>query len=214
MSAHVSGQPAGKPMKSRFAFRGAEQDAACPVGAASSLDGLVLGLGQADLHDDGSALLGWEWRSAGAWRHASSLAGHKKLVKMVDTVTYAGHNKTMTTTAQKYTVEKIEDREFDGRCGHCGREGLRWVVCLSDGHKMAEVGVECSKELLGYKIQPKTYTWMKDFRPVAEHRSCGALYVLYQHKTHANVSAWTQSGYLQCIGGGAERDWQRRVLPY
>lgn len=106
-------------------------------------------------------------------------------------MTYAGHNKTMTTTQTKLTVETIEDHEFEGRCGHCGRENVRWIVCLSDGSK---VGIECSKKLLGYKIQPKTYNWMPDFELVATYRDYGAVHALYQHKTRPAVTAIDRPG--------------------
>lgn len=63
----------------------------------------------------------------------------------------------------KVRVEFIHDREGDGFCGACQREGLRWVVQLSDG---SMVGLECAKAVLGFRPAPKAYKWVEDFRLV------------------------------------------------
>jgi len=58
----------------------------------------------------------------------------------------------------KLTVTKIEDREGQGICQHCNREGLRWIVILSDG---SSVGFDCAKDLTGRRINGRNLNWIK-----------------------------------------------------
>ena len=48
-------------------------------------------------------------------------------------------------------VVRYEDAEGDGRCGHCDREGLRWLAHLSDG---TAVGTGCMRKVLGIPNAP------------------------------------------------------------
>ena len=59
--------------------------------------------------------------------------------------------------AATVTVAYVTDHEGDGTCYVCGREGLRWIVTLSDG---SSAGVECVKKLLGWKPAVKSYSWV------------------------------------------------------
>jgi len=56
------------------------------------------------------------------------------------------------------TITKIEDREGQGICQHCSREGLRWIVILSDG---SSVGLDCAKELTGCRSNGWNLQWTK-----------------------------------------------------
>ena len=101
----------------------------------------------------------------------------------------------------KLQVTKVTDHEGEGRCGQCGREGLRWVVSLSDG---SAVGTECAKAVLGWKPATRDYAWTRDFRPVAEHAEYGDSYVLWQHVTGTQTRT-TTNGRLTSVGG--QRDY-------
>lgn len=103
------------------------------------------------------------------------------------------------TYADTLRIEKIEDCEGDGRCSACGREGLRWVAHLSDS---TAVGLECAKKVLGYRPNPVHYQWIKKYAPVAEYRDCGAVYVLWQHKTVEAASNITRDGFPIVYGFG------------
>lgn len=103
---------------------------------------------------------------------------------------------TATKTARLHIV-KIEDHEGDGTCTVCGREGLRWIVTLSDG---TQVGTECTKRALGYAITPAKHKWTTAFRPVAEHTDCGSTYVLWEART-GNGTRETRDGHLTVVGG-------------
>lgn len=118
----------------------------------------------------------------------------------------------MTATAKtaKPTLVRVEDREGEGRCGACEREGLRWVCVLSDG---TEVGTECAKVALGWKPTPKSYTWTADYTPVAEHTECAGtssevVWVLWQHKS-GTATRMTRGGALDTVGG-ARGVWTQR----
>lgn len=102
----------------------------------------------------------------------------------------------MSETAQ-VTLHKMEDHEGFGICAACGREGLRWIARLSDG---SGVGTECAKAALGFKPAPKSYNWVADYRPVAEHTDAGAHLILWQHKT-GTATRETTDGYLTAVGG-------------
>jgi hypothetical protein len=108
-------------------------------------------------------------------------------------------------TTTTLTMERIDDCEGDGTCGACGREGLRWVVTLSDGSR---VGLECAKKLVGFRPAPHTYNWVADYEPVAEYRDGRDVFVMWQHKTR-NITRETLNGHLHSVGG-VRSDWQRR----
>jgi hypothetical protein len=103
------------------------------------------------------------------------------------------------------TLVKVEDHEGDGHCGHCAREGLRWICILSDG---SAVGVECAKKVMGFKPAPKSYAWVSEFEAVAEHTECGQVFVLWQHKS-SSQTRYTREGVLVSVGG-ARQEWEHR----
>lgn len=113
---------------------------------------------------------------------------------------------TATTTP---TLVRVDDREGEGRCDACEREGLRWVCVLSDG---TEVGTECAKAALGYKPTPKAYAWVADYAPVSEYRegngASAVTWTLYAAKT-GNATRATRDGVLVMVGG-AMATWQQR----
>jgi hypothetical protein len=101
----------------------------------------------------------------------------------------------MTTT--KLSIDKIEDREGDGTCRHCDREGLRWIFVLSDG---TEIGSGCARKVLGFAPAPKAFAWVSKFEAVATANG----YTLYQSKTHGDaVMAIAQGANLVVNGPGA-----------
>lgn len=102
-------------------------------------------------------------------------------------------------------LTKIEDREYEGRCGSCGRENLRWIATLSDG---TEAGLECTKKLLGYRPTVTNYQWTEHFTAVAEHTESTDVYVLWQAK-RGRETRETRNGVLMSVGG-ARADWQKR----
>jgi hypothetical protein len=85
----------------------------------------------------------------------------------------------MTTTATLH-ITRYEDHEYDGTCGTCGREGLRWIVVLSDGSR---VGVECTKRVLGWKPAPRDYTWVAGMTVAAEATRYGATFAVWAPAT-------------------------------
>jgi hypothetical protein len=103
------------------------------------------------------------------------------------------------------TIAKIEDYEGAGRCSACGREGLRWIVTLSDG---TQIGTECAKRTLGITVAPKSYQWVTDYAPVAEHVEDGAVYVMWQRKGGTQTRE-TRGGTLVSVGG-VRQDWAAR----
>lgn len=108
-----------------------------------------------------------------------------------------------TNTAAKVTIEIIRDCEGDGRCGACGREGLRWVAQLSDG---SNVGLECAKRVLGFKPAPKSYNWQAAFTLTETRRTYGAFWGLWVSES-GKAAAVTLNGNLQCSGGA---EWVRK----
>ena len=111
-------------------------------------------------------------------------------------------------TQPRVTLVMIEDAEFEGTCGECGRNGLRWLARLSDG---TAVGTECAKAILGYKPAPKMYAWVPDYRPVATHVDYGVTYVLWRHKS-GTATRETRNGHLSAVGA-VPREWERRGWP-
>lgn len=109
-----------------------------------------------------------------------------------------------TTTSAKVHPVKIEDFEGDGICVECGREGLRWIVTLSDDSR---VGIECSAKVCGQRPTRKAYVWTADFVPVAEYREVGSTYVLWQHKRGTETRT-TRDAHLIRIGG-QRAAWQK-----
>ena len=112
----------------------------------------------------------------------------------------------MNTTAltAKILLVRVDDREGNGRCGACQREGLRWICVLSDG---TEVGTECAKAALGYKPTPKTYAWVSDYTAVAERTEGSAVWTLWQAKNNSTTRE-TLNGNLRSIGG-CRQAWER-----
>jgi len=106
---------------------------------------------------------------------------------------------------QTVHMVKIEDHEGEGRCGACQREGLRWIVTMSDG---SQVGTECAKRVMGFKPAPKTYAWVEHFTPVAEHTEYRQTYVLWQHKA-GTATRETMNGTLMAVGG-VRQTWERK----
>ena len=97
----------------------------------------------------------------------------------------------------KLTIEKIEDREGDGTCRHCGREGLRWIFILSDG---TEIGSGCARKVLGWAPAPKSYTWAAKVEAV---ETVGA-HTLYRSRKNGDaVMVIAQGANLVVSGPGA-----------
>lgn len=65
--------------------------------------------------------------------------------------------------SSKITVVRVEDHEYDGTCGMCGKEGVRWMVVLDDG---SQVGGECAKKILGWAPTSKKFSWVTGMTPV------------------------------------------------
>ncbi|OZD23790.1 hypothetical protein CH253_07975 [Rhodococcus sp. 06-156-3C] len=103
------------------------------------------------------------------------------------------------------TLVKVENREGDGRCAECEREGLTWVAILSDG---SGVGLECSKRVLGFRPVAKSYAWVADFEAVAEFSEYGDTFVLWQHRSGSETRE-TRNGALVAVGG-VRGAWQRK----
>jgi hypothetical protein len=103
------------------------------------------------------------------------------------------------------TLAKIEDREGDGTCSSCNRQGLRWIAVLSDG---TAVGLECANKILGFRPARTAYSWAEHFTAVAEHTESGSVYVLWQRKGGRETRE-TRNGILESVGG-ARRDWISR----
>jgi len=65
----------------------------------------------------------------------------------------------MTTTraaTRKLHVVKVEDREGTGTCTACGREGLRWIVTLSDGTQVGtEINIRTAGQTAGHAAQAR-----------------------------------------------------------
>ncbi|WP_159599131.1 hypothetical protein [Agromyces humi] len=100
------------------------------------------------------------------------------------------------------TLTMVEDADGDGVCGHCGREGIRWLATFDDG---AKVGLQCARKHLGVKVSVKDVAWSTGFRPVAQHREHGLTFVLWDNGRMTNT---TRNGLLDAVGG--ERAvWER-----
>ena len=100
--------------------------------------------------------------------------------------------------AAKVTVKWVENCEGDGTCLACGREGLTWVVVLSDGSR---VGVECAKPILGFKPAPKSYVWSRDFTGRGFTVNGGGQTVRVWERNDGRAFALTVDGVLVSSGG-------------
>ena len=94
------------------------------------------------------------------------------------------------------TVVKVEDHEYEGTCGACGKEGVRWVVTLSDGSR---VGGECAKKLLGWAPTAKKFSWVTGLTPLVEEMIDGEAIVVWanQTRTRGGISI---NGHPQMFG--------------
>lgn len=115
-------------------------------------------------------------------------------------------------TKEKLSIAKIEDHEGLGRCGACEREGLRWIVVLSDG---SQIGTECAKKVLGWKINRDRYAWLNNYEPVAEGVDCDTTFVLYRRRD-GRAYAIAQNG-AQLLSGPPEfalHEWRKYGFDY
>lgn len=97
----------------------------------------------------------------------------------------------------KLHIAKVEDHEGFGRCGHCDREGLRWIIRLSDG---SGVGTECAKRVLGFAPSPKSYNWVAGCEVVAEHSDKWETATVYRNAKGRTILA--VNGHAVVIGAG------------
>lgn len=103
-------------------------------------------------------------------------------------------------------LTKIEDHEGGGTCGHCGREGLRWIAVLSDGSRW---GTACAKKVLGVvSPSPRNLEWASKYVPVAEHVEGDVTFVMWQQK-RGWQTIQTRNGYMTTVGG-VRREWERK----
>lgn len=106
-------------------------------------------------------------------------------------------------------VVKVEDHEYEGTCGACGKQGVRWIVTLSDG---STVGGECAKRILGWAPTKASHGWVTGMIPVQEATSFGDHWVLWQAKK-GYKSVISRNGYAQAVGGtnAMLREWPRYI---
>jgi hypothetical protein len=103
------------------------------------------------------------------------------------------------------TVIRVEDHEGTGTCGHCGREGLRWIAVMSDG---SMIGTSCAKKLMGFNVTAKTVTDLKGFVVTAEWRNrFNDLYVLW-YSTERDTYAETLANGKVRFGQVVAKQWQ------
>lgn len=109
----------------------------------------------------------------------------------------------------KPEIVKVEDHEGTGECLHCGREGIRWIVVLSDGSR---VGLSCARKAMGYRVAPKQYNWIPDFVVYAEIEERGVFHRLWHHKDQPRLVRWTINLGVQAIGDRRfiEDGWRQR----
>lgn len=108
----------------------------------------------------------------------------------------------MATTSTPHVV-RVQDADGEGTCSSCGREGLRWVVTLSDD---STVGSECAKKALGWTVQPARYRWTCGAVPVAPYTERDVTWVLWE-KLGGTLSS--RNGHLMAIGG-QRAEWLAR----
>jgi hypothetical protein len=109
-------------------------------------------------------------------------------------------------TTRRPTLVKVEDHEGDGICQLCSRSGLRWLVALSDGSRL---GLECAKKTMGWNLTRNDYTWVPDYRAVAEQEADEQIYVLWEHRTIPGRTCITRNGRQLRVSDGY---YQWRVL--
>ncbi|MGP5043583.1 hypothetical protein ACTXJR_06065 [Glutamicibacter ardleyensis] len=102
----------------------------------------------------------------------------------------------MTTTITPAKVLYVENTEGDGSCGHCGREGLKYVAHLKDG---GAVGLSCARKLMGVTITPKEIAWTAGYEVIATYVDLGNFHALW--KDSAGRTRSTKNGYCYSIGG-------------
>jgi hypothetical protein len=102
------------------------------------------------------------------------------------------------------TIARVEDHEGLGVCGHCDRDGLRWIVVLSDGSRF---GSGCARKALGIKVAPKDFAWVTNYNVIAEHAEYGVVWTLYRHK-RGERTVMARDGHLTTVGGALE-EWKR-----
>ena len=115
-------------------------------------------------------------------------------------------------SAQEIMVLKVTDYEYEGTCSACGKEGVRWIVSLSDG---SHVGGECAKKILGWAPTPKTFSWVTGMTAIVEEIIDGQSVVVWQDQG-ATRGAISVNGHLQQSGSvnwvGSE--YARRYAAY
>ena len=115
--------------------------------------------------------------------------------------------------ASKPTVVRVEDREHEGTCGMCGKEGVRWIVVLDDG---SQVGGECAKKILGWAPTSKKFSWVTGMTPVitAWSRMDGHVTV-WQHENGVRA-AISINGYPMTFGGinSILAEYAEKFTPY
>lgn len=107
----------------------------------------------------------------------------------------------MSTATATVEVVEVQDHEGFGVCGHCGREGLRWIVVLSDG---TSLGSGCMKKVLGWNVAPKKIQWAAGYEKsldLAENLA------LYTHKARPEFGVIARGPFLQASG---PTEWLRR----
>ena len=116
---------------------------------------------------------------------------------------------TNTDTKAPHVI-RVEDHEYEGTCSHCGREGLRWIVVMSDG---ATIGSGCMKKALGIPAPaPASYRWVSNYTMTAEYvNRAGQSYALWQHRNKVQ-GCISINGNQQVIGGYAaiEKEWHEK----
>lgn len=105
------------------------------------------------------------------------------------------------------SVVRIEDHDGTGYCGHCGRDGIRWAVVLSDG---TVVGAECAKRRLGIPVpRVSEWAWVAKYDLVAAHTDeRGRQSFMYQRKGGQGTREVVDGHLVQV--GGVRQDWERR----
>lgn len=106
-----------------------------------------------------------------------------------------------TTPAKVLYVENVEG---DGHCGHCGREGLKYVAHLKDG---GLVGLSCARKLMGVTITPKEIAWAAGHKVIATFVEYGEHFALWQDSKGRTRT--TKNGLTFSIGGQVAI-WEKR----
>jgi hypothetical protein len=107
---------------SPLAFRGPQEDVACPLASAELDDAVVLGLGEADAEDSGFGLAFGERRAPSTWCHGMSIAATETL----DEADLCGYDKAMMTTTQTCVVHLCEEAPVEREM--CARHAALFPV--------------------------------------------------------------------------------------